>query len=302
MVPDEITESTSLLLLSIRDPDVPVEFTSGHAYFNPLLKRDHNQVFLCNGERELFSLFTGKPASKISKGEVLLNRGWFDLPPRNLETGDIAVEVWALIDRTPQLTGLITQVVRSKMGFNVPAGLEFLSREDWLTWFTAQQMPLPLQIKNAFLRLPMGSSVLSEETRHLLLTGVEMEKQFQLRISWGQIKTMKVLIEQRQAFESNEWTMQVPESLLSSGQEAILELATKTFGSTWTELHTSPVGIETKNTGEETTEMTEGLIAWFRPDDQNAFAPLIFNEALSDSRRPKTVNDYFREAMSQIPR
>jgi len=288
---EETPTAENYFLLGVRDSDEPMEFKSGGIYFNPLLNPAHPFIF--NGENKLVSVFNGKPVKRMSKLlQVQTARGWFEIPPRPLRMSDIHVDVLKIIKKAPSLTGAIAQVARSTMNLKVPPELHCPSYDSWEAWFTGQQMVLTPKVRMAFTAAGARSFALNSNVRHLLLTGREPEREFDVQVRWYCYKT--VVVRQRQIQESQEWNVRIPESIMARGQEAILEFVNKAYPN-WKQLIEGPEGVEEISRTEEEGAV-EGPLIWFRPTTTDAFAILPENRAAHEGRKP-TIQDLFREAI-----
>jgi hypothetical protein len=283
--------NSHFVLLGVRDSDETIEFKPGGIYFNPLLKLLHPFVF--NGENKLVSVFNGRPVPRMNKAVVAQTaRGWFELPPRPLRMNDVHRDVLKLVKNTPKLTGVISQVARSTMNMRIPPELSCPTYEAWQAWFMSQQMVLTPRIRQAFMAARANGLGIDNNARHLMLTGREPERQFQIRFRWYQYKT--VLVRQRQILESQEWSMAVPESVMAKGQEAILEYCSEAYPN-WKELLPEPAGVE-ELSREEEGETVEGPLIWYRPTTAEQYAILPENAPAHENRQP-TIYDLFREAI-----
>jgi hypothetical protein len=294
------------LLLSQRDPDVPLEYKPGGYYFNPLFKQTGTGVphpFIMNGENHLVSVFTGKSPKKLTREKAaMFRRGWFELPPRNLTKEDIHKDLLTLVKAQPKLHGAIAQVARASMGLRIPNGLSISSFDGWLAWIQAQQTPLPLRLKTVFqvVQSRAAALVFSEKDQHRLLTGEEPPPVALVKVRWYKYETVRIL--RKRIRESAEWEVEMPLSILQDGtpsEEAVIAALDLRYGPGWRSLtDASPSGITDSDLNEEEPHETiEGPLIWFRSLDDNRmpFQPLGPKSNLEQS--PSSINDLFQLAI-----
>lgn len=294
--------SSEHILLSKRDPEVPVEFKPGPCYFNPLLKKTGaGHLFIVNGDNALVTLTTGKAFPKLSKKEIaVLNRGWFLIPPMKLEPDDITSDIRHLIVNTPQLTGVIAQVARTSMGLRIPTNLNCVDKDAWITWITSQHLQLIPRVKMAFNKLITNDSYLIESRRGVLLTletGQILEKTYTIRFRWAETKD--VLIKYRQIRESMENEIEIPESIAKGGEEEIVKFLDKNMGSNWRIFSNgeTPSGVEEIERSDVAESVKTGALIWYRPSDEQTYVPL-YNDFF-EKNRIKTVNDYIQQILDK---
>ena len=288
--------ASNFILLGERDPDQPIEFKIGSIYFNPLLVPAH--PFIMNGDNKLLSMFNGKAVKRMSKIlAAQVARGWFEVLPRPLIPSDINPEVRRLIVNTPKLTGVISQLARSTMSLRIPDDLTCSDESEWLDWFGRQMVVMTPKIRQAFAAAATRKAqAISDTDKHLLMTGQEPERQFQVLIRW--VKTKTIRIYQRELYESPERHLTVPESVMAKGEEAIMEYVNTHVHVGWNELMSDVIAQE-EISREDTGEESEGPLIWFRPTSSDQYAPLTNNPAM-DPDRPQTFQDHIRQAMQAL--
>jgi hypothetical protein len=271
------------LLISKRDPQIPIELKTDCLYFNPLLKKGENHVYSW-ADDQFTSIYTGKPL-KAKPNE----RGWFMLPPRNLGPTDIHPNVKRLITRSPKLTGVIAQVSRTTMNLRIPVDLELSSPDVWIAWICAQKQVLTPSLKTAFGTIHAGTVgiAFSEELRTYLETGREPEPTVEIKIRWLELRKIKSI--KRRLYESTEWQLKINPKLLDN-QSDLLTYAGEQLGSGWDQL-------EEYVTGEDTIEQPV--------EEPCVKVPLIFIKDgpswklfNSDIDRPTSIIELFNEAIT----
>jgi hypothetical protein len=288
------------LLISVRDPDVPLEFKPGGYYFNPLLKDGGSlHPYIVNGEGNLSSIWTGKAPKKATREKAaMLERGWFELPPRQITLADIHPDLTALISNQPKLYGAISQVARSTMNLKIPEGMNIVNYEGWLAWIAAQRMALPLRLKVVFqvLQTRAQALVFSDKDKHQLMTGEEPEPIVQVRVRWYNYEVIKVL--RKRVIEGVEWDLEVPLSVLKEGEAAVVTAADRKFGTAWRNVEgVLPSGVTDQVTTEEPQEKIEGPLIWFRPENSADTPYTPFGEKFVGDR-PTSINDLFQIAIT----
>jgi hypothetical protein len=258
-------------LIAERDPDVPIEFKPGLAYFNPLLQgKEGLQVYLANAEN-LIGYRSGKPPAKRSKAmHEQQARGWFELPRENIRyLSDLDSELRSMIERSPGLAGVIAQKLRSNLGLAVPHDLKVTTTADWIRWLEGQSMSLRPSLKQSFNTLynapGNGKEFLtfSEANRIYMLTGIEPEPNWQILIRWVELRQVKSI--NQQLFESPEWKLSVPETVIRQGEQAVLEYANQHLTKTWSTLDSYPTG-ENRSDEVSTRTISTGPIIYYRPE------------------------------------
>jgi hypothetical protein len=263
-------ESRFTNLLSSRDPDQPLEFKVGFVYLNPLLKNPI-QAYLMTPEGPL-GYQTNKPPGKYSKTETAqLARGWFEIVKEPLSNKDLPPQLIKLITKSPKLTGVIAQNIRAQLGLPIPANLQVTTPEEWFSWLANQELPLRPQLRHVFTSLfitPLNLNF-SRQNRHFMLTGAQPEPEYTVKLRWLEIRESQIITQQ--LYESMEWQMNVPESVLIQGTAAILEFANNQFNPSWAQLLPSPTGenILQKETAAETT--FTGPLIFYRPEHTNEY-------------------------------
>lgn len=283
------------ILVSQRDPDQPMVFKQGGVYFNPLFKKGGAlHPYVVNGDGALVSVFNGRAPRKILRAQrAQYDRGWFELPPRALDKDDIHPDLQSLLRHQPKLLGAITQVALSKMGMRIPAGLSIDNYDDWLTWFTSQRTPMPPRIKTVLYLLQNRPSALvfSEFDYHRLFTGQEPEKTYSVRLRWYRQETVKIV--RKQLLESGEWQLEVPQSVLDGGQDALIAFANQKYGENWKTLMTEFTGVTDLDVESVPDDVVEGPLIWVRENGSQKFGLL--------NARPTegpTINDLFQMALT----
>jgi hypothetical protein len=267
ILPEKQTPGDGLVLVAERDPDTPIEFKPGLAYFNPLLQgKEGLQVFLANAEN-LIGYRSGKPPTRRSKTvSEQQTRGWFELPRENIHyPEDLDSELRSMIERSPALTGVIAQKLRSNLGLAVPHDLKVTTTDQWISWLQGQSVPLRPSLRQAFnalYTLP-GNLTFSEVNRIYMLTGVEPEPQWQVLIRWVELKQVRSV--SQQLFESPEWKLAVPETVLMQGSEVVLAYANQHLVKHWATVDSYPTG-ENRMDDATTQTILTGPIIYFRPE------------------------------------
>jgi hypothetical protein len=259
-------------LLSERDPEVPIEFTPGHAYFNPLLKkRDATQLFLAQlylNSVELIGVNSGKPPVKgqTKVENTQMQRGWFELPPQLLTWGEIPNALQNRIYQIPKMIPVLSQLLRTQLGLKVPAGTKFETGDQWRDWICTQRLVFTPAIKQAFERINLYPDRLGFPPRikAMMQTGVEPAPVFKVRIRWCELKEQKLI--QRKLYESSEWEIEATKEQLDAGPEAILALAEEVYGKSWNTVSSYPTGEDELKTTETIT--TSGPIIHVQPENE----------------------------------
>lgn len=300
---DPGADGERLLLISQRDPDVPLEFKIGSYYFNPLFKEGGSlHPYVVNGEENLVSIFTGKGPKKFSREKAAMyDRGWFELPPRQIEMGDIHPDVHSLIKSQPKLHGVIAQVARSTMNLRIPEGLDVKNYEGWLAWLSQQRQPLPLRLKTVFQLVQSRSQALifNEKDIHRLLTGEEPEPIAAVKVRWYRYEVARVM--RKQIRESLEWEINLPLATVKEGEAAIVAALDEKYGTAWRDLSSSTVSgvtdvMELGTTETIPEETIEGPLIWYRGED----TPTLPYHPLgpkTEEERPTSINDLFQIAI-----
>lgn len=268
-------------ILASRDPDEPVEFKAGYAYFNPVLKsKDANELFL---GKELIGYYSGRYPAKLTKAETKqADRCWFELAPRNIRVEEIPPELKHRIQAVPKLTGVIVQLLRSQLGLRVPADLAFNTSKEWFDWILAQQMAVPPQVKEIF-RRQSGKPVCNAKIREHMITGREPEPLIIIKARWVKVKSVTTVTSR--LYESDEYEMAVQKKLTEGGAQAILAEADKQWGKDWKTVGDYVTGLDRLETSAETIQ--EGALIFYKPENAPTYA--LLHEP--DFRRPDSIID-----------
>lgn len=272
ILPETVSLDPKYQILSSRDPDQPIEFKIGYVYFNPLLKNKEGfQAYLMT-PAGLMGYQSGKPPVRLSKAETAqLSRGWFELPRAKLTPKDLHPQLIYLIDRTPTLVGVIAQSMRAQLGLHIPDDLKVTNANEWYAWLTTQEVPCPPSLRRILTALYINphNLVFSRETREFMLTGIKPEPAYLVRLRWAEIKEIKIVTQQ--LYESMEWEITVPESIIKEGSAAVLNFADKQLGPEWHKLEKYPTGENKKETSEPETVSSAPLI-FYRPEHSDQYA------------------------------
>lgn len=243
-------------LISERDPEAPMKFEDGLAYFNPLLSgKDGQQVFLV-GDENLIGYRSGRPPVKRTKSETIQQaRGWFMIPRAALRFQHLSQDICHLIERSPKLSGVICQRLRAQLGLRIPEDLAFPDKEGWIGWLAAQTVQLSPTLKNAFTLLYTAPQnlIFSKENREHMLSGVEPELKWQILIRWVEIR--QVMSFRQKLFESMEWALTAPENIAKADAQTMLAYANKNLTQEWARLDNYHTG---ENQGDD--PLTEKVI------------------------------------------
>lgn len=286
---DPLDFDESLVQLSKRDPEQPVELRTDCFYFNPLLKKNEaNYLYSVSGNDFIIS-HTGKPLKGLKKDQ---GRGWFMLPPVALRKSDIHLEVMKLITRSPRLTGVIAQLARATMGLKVPPELNCPSKDDWLAWICAQKHSLTPQMVNAFNLLRAGTALLkmSDQIRSYLETGQEPEPVHQIRVRWCELREFNSI--KRRLYESGEWEMEISPKTLAAGKEALIKEADAKFGAGWAQIEEYVTG---EDVIENEQEKSRAKVPLFFIKNGSAWE--LINFPGTPDSLPMSINDLFNEAI-----
>jgi hypothetical protein len=300
VMPENPLEGDShYILLSQRDPEIPLEFKIGGYYFNPLFREGGVlHPYIVNGDVQLVSVFTGKGPKKFSKDKTAMyNRGWFELPPQPIKAGDIHPDLRALINSQPRLHGAIAQLARGTMNLRIPDGLAITDTDGWLDWIATQKTPLPLRLRQVFqvLQVRPASIEFDDKLHHQLLTGEIPEPICQIKLRWYDYSTLKIL--RRQIKESVDWELELPISVIQEGEAAILAAADIKFGASWREVSAMlPTGVTDTEVPSDPEATIAGSLIWFRVKTA-ADLPFVPLGPKFEGEHPTSINDLFQIAI-----
>jgi hypothetical protein len=272
ILPENINGDPKYQLLSQRDPDIPLEFKIGFAYFNPLLKnKERLQAYLMTAEG-LMGYQSGKPLAKLLKAEqAKLGRGWFELPRQPPELVDFSPQLLSLLVKTPALVGVIAQNIRTHFGLRVPDDINCVTKAEWMSWLAKQELPLRPSLRSLFTSLFINQYqlVFTEENREFMLTGIQPEPTYTVQLRWMEIQETKIVIQQ--LAESLQWEILVPESVFKEGTAAIIDFANKQLGPEWSKVEKQITGESKIETGNP-EKVSSGPVIFYHPKHVSEFA------------------------------
>lgn len=285
-------------LIAERDPDQPITFRTGYAYFNPLLKNkvDSSQLFYVL-EDQLLGFTSGRPPALPVKDRKGTGRGWFEIIKESLTAEDIPPDIRHQFDSIPKLTGVLAQILRTRLGVSPPVDFKASGAEDWLSWLYSLSLPVTPSIKLAFgnlLAYPQNL-VFASGARILLLTGQVPEPKVLVQARKVELRTVTAL--RQEIYESNNFELAVPARFFNEpdGVKEFLAQAASAWGEGWDKIGDFPVYTSADQEVQTKIEAS-GYFIFYRPSEGGDYKVLSHPGFELPGR---TINQIFDDAIIQ---